>query len=220
MIKVLIVDDHELVRSGIKSLLMHAKGITVVAEAQCGEEAIELARREPIDVVLMDMIMPGIGGIETTRQVMHFAPTIKVIALTARSSDPFPLRMLQAGAVGYLTKGCSNEELIQAIRTVYAGQRYLKSEIAQHLAFRQFDTHLTTSFDSLSEREWQVMLMVTKGESIRTIAEKLHLSDKTINTYRYRLYEKLNVKNDVELTHLAMRYGLFNDEEQSNGGSD
>ncbi|HQW58384.1 MAG TPA: response regulator, partial [Gammaproteobacteria bacterium] len=136
MINVLVVDDHDLVRSGIVRLLSDVAGITVVGEANTGEEAVKIAREKRPNVVLMDIRMPGIGGLEATRKIVHQNPEIKVIALTIYENEPFPTKLLQAGASGYLTKGALIDEMVLAIRTVYAGNRYLGPEIAQQMALK------------------------------------------------------------------------------------
>jgi two-component system invasion response regulator UvrY len=155
----------------------------------------------------MDIIMPGIGGIEATRRIVCSNPDSKVIALTACNEDPFPLQMLKAGATGYLTKEIDLEELTTAIRRVYMGKRYLCSEVAQHLAVRTFDEH-ESPFEQLSAREMQIMMMVINCQKVSAISVNLHLSPKTVNSYRYRIFEKLNVSSDVELALLAVRHGM------------
>ena len=208
MIDVVLVDDHQIVRAGIKRILDEAKGIKIVDEVASGEEIVQLVRKQDVDVVLMDIHMPGIGGLEATRKIVHYNPKIKVIVLTVSDDDIYPVRFLKSGAAGYLTKDCHAEELIQAIKQVYGGQRYLSPEIAQQLALKRFDNR-DSPFDLLSERELQVMLMITRGEKVPKIAEQLHLSTKTVNTYRYRIFNKLGVNSDVEMTHLALRYGVI-----------
>lgn len=213
MINVLIVDDHDLVRTGIRKILAEVSGIKVVGEAATGEDAVKLARKFNPHVVLMDVKMPGIGGFEATRKLLRMDPDLKVLVLTTVNNDLYPARLLQIGAAGYITKGSSMEEMVQAIRAVHAGQRYISSEIASQLAFRHVNDKEESPFDTLSERELQVMLMITKGTKVQDIAEKLCLSPKTVNSYRYRIFEKLAVKNDVELTLLAIRYGLIESED-------
>jgi two-component system invasion response regulator UvrY len=208
LIKVLLVDDHELVRFGIKRLLQDAQGVKVVGEASTGEEAVSLAKDLVPDVVLMDVQMPGIGGLMATRKMLQYNPDIKVLALTVYGDEPFPSRFLQVGAAGYITKGCKAEEMIRAIRLVHSGQRYLSPEIAQQLALKKFVKDEQSPLDILSERELQIMIMITSGQKVQDISEKLHLSTKTVNSYRYRIFEKLGINSDVELTLLAMRLGL------------
>jgi two-component system invasion response regulator UvrY len=208
VINVLVVDDHELVRAGISRLLMDVPGIRVVGALSSGEEAIKFVKEKHPHVVLMDVKMPGIGGLEATRKMLRTDPVVKVIALTVCEGEPFPSKLLQAGAKGYLTKGAALDEIVQAIKAVHAGKRYLGPEIAQQLAFKTLEDKEKPLFDSLSDREMQVLLMITSGQKVQEISEKLCLSPKTVNTYRYRLFDKLNVSSDVELTHLAIRHRI------------
>lgn len=208
MIKVLLVDDHELIRIGIKRLLQDVHGIKVIGEASTGEEAIRIAKELIPDVVLMDVQMPGIGGLEATRKMIRHNPDIKILALTVFDDEPYPSRLLQAGAAGYITKGCDADEMIRAIRTIHSGQRYISSEIAQQLALKRFTKAEESPLDILSERELQIMLMITSGQKVQEISDKLCLSPKTVNSYRYRIFEKLNINSDVELTLMAIRLGL------------
>ncbi len=208
-IKVLIVDDHQLIRKGIASILDEVSGIHVIAEASNGEDAIRLTRENEPDVVLMDLQMPGMGGMEASRKILRANPDVRVLALTVCESDIFPTRLLEEGAAGYITKDSTTEEMIRAIKAVAVGQRYISPGIAQKLALKRYSTDTKTTFEHLSERELQVMLMITRGKKPQEIAEILHLSPKTVNTYRYRLFEKLGVKSDVELTHLALQHGMI-----------
>lgn len=208
MINVLLVDDHELVRTGIRRLLTDVKGIKVYAEVDSGEAAIAAVRQTRPDVILMDVSMPGIGGLEATRRLTQSHPELKVIILTVHTDDPFPSQLLKAGAVGYLSKGCNVDEMIHAIRQVAAGKRYISPTIAQSLALSLLPG-AESPFERLSQRELQVMMMLMQGHKMCDISTKLCLSPKTISTYRYRLYEKLGVHNDAELTRLAMRHGML-----------
>ncbi len=209
MIKVLIVDDHELVRMGIRLLLNNAENIDVVAEAEDGGTALTAVKQHNPDVVLLDVKMPGMDGWEVTRRLKQIKPNIHIIVLTAATTDPLPTRLLQLGAMGYLTKDSAADEMLQAIEKVSSGERYLSAEIAQKIALSSLNPTETSPLDELSEREMQVMFMITKGLTINQIAEKLFLSPKTVGTYRYRMLDKLNIKNDVELMHLAMKQGIF-----------
>lgn len=213
MINVLLVDDHDLVRTGIKKILNEVSGIKVIAEARTGEEAVKRSRKFNPQVVLMDVKMPGIGGFEATRKLLRMDPDIKILVLTTCNNDLYPTRLLKIGAAGYITKGASVEEMVRAIRAVHSGQRYISPEIASRLAFRHVSDKENSLFDTLSQRELQVMLMITKGMKVQDIADKLCLSPKTVNSYRYRIFEKLHIKNDVELTLLAIRHGLVGSEE-------
>ncbi|MER2299970.1 MAG: UvrY/SirA/GacA family response regulator transcription factor [Pseudomonas sp.] len=207
MIRVLVVDDHDLVRTGITRMLADIDGLQVVGEADSGELALKLARELKPDVVLMDVKMPGIGGLEATRKLLRSHPDIKVVAVTVCEEDPFPTRLMQAGAAGYLTKGAGLDEMVQAIRMAFAGQRYISPQIAQQLALKSFQPQ-GSPFDALSEREIQIALMIVGCQKVQIISDKLCLSPKTVNTYRYRIFEKLSVTSDVELTLLAVRHGM------------
>lgn len=179
----------------------------MIAEATSGEEAVDFVRKNEVDVVIMDVDMPGIGGLEATTKISSIQPGTKVIILTVHTDDPFPSRLLNAGASGYITKNCASDEIIASVKTVFSGKKHISPDIAQSLALSMLDGD-ETPFSKLSQREMQVMMMITQGYSIQETSEKLHLSPKTVSTYRYRLYEKLKVENDVALTHLAIRYGV------------
>ncbi len=209
MIQILLVDDHDLVRAGLKRILEDVKNIKVIGEACNGEEAIQMVRLRKPDVVIMDVNMPGIGGLETTRKIMQIDANIKVIVVTVHVEEPYPTRLLEAGAAGYLTKSCAVDEIVAAIQSVAKGERYVSADIARQVALSMLPGGKRSLFEKLSQREMQVMLMVTQGQSIQDISDRLCLSPKTVSTYRYRLYEKLAVENDVELTHLAMRHGMI-----------
>jgi two-component system invasion response regulator UvrY len=209
MIKVLLVDDHELVRIGIRRLLENADGIEVVAEADSGEAAFEQVKKTNPDVILMDVSMPGIGGLEATRRLSQTNPAIPIVIVTVHSEEPFPNSLLKAGAVGYLHKGCSVDEIVTAIRQVHDGKRYLSNEIAQGMAHSILSENETSPFEKLSSREMQVLIMLVNGNRSGEIAKKLNLSPKTISTYRTRLFDKLKVHNEAEMTRLASRYGVL-----------
>ncbi len=209
MIKVLLVDDHELVRAGVKQILESSDDIRVVAEASCGEDAPAMAAEHHPDVVLMDVYMPGIGGIEATRKLIRANPSLKVIALTILDEEPFPAQLHDAGAVGYLTKGCPASEMFEAIRTVYSGGSYVDPAIGRKQLMAGISGSAASPFAQLGAREFQVTMMILGGQGNQAISDALCLSPKTISTYRKRIYEKLGVANDVELTRLAFRYGLL-----------
>lgn len=215
MIRVVLVDDHELVRTGVKSILEQAPDIEVVAEASTGEEAIRQVKESAPNVVLMDVNMPGIGGIEATRRIMRSNPGLSVIALTALDDDPFPSRLNEVGARGFLTKGCPAEEMIHAVRMVFRGQRFISPEVAQRHTLTEWKGAGENPFKGLSSRETQVLMQILEGRRNQEISDILCLSPKTISTYRQRILEKLDIRNDVELTRLAYRHGLLNDSEQT-----
>lgn len=215
MIKVLVVDDHDLVRSGIARMLGDVEGMKVVGEASNGEEALKQVRELQPDVVLMDVKMPGMGGLEATRKMLRSNADVRVIAVTACAEEPFPSRVLQAGASGYLTKGADLDEMVMAIRQVHHGRRYLSPDIAQALALKQLSLDgKSTPFDALSEREMQIAMMIVDCQKVQDISDTLCVSPKTVNTYRYRIFEKLEISSDVELTLLAVRHGLLDAQSQ------
>jgi two-component system invasion response regulator UvrY len=211
MIRVMLVDDHRLVRAGLKRVLSELPDIEVVAEAGTGEEALDLVKPHLPDVVLMDINMPGMGGLEATRRMISRMPKLKVIAVSMHLEEPYPSRMLAAGAVGYISKDSAADEVATAIRRVHSGGHYVAADVAGKLAASMIRGQTGAPFEQLSQRETQVMLMVTKGVSTQDISDRLCLSPKTVSTYRYRLFEKLGVSNDVELTRMAMRYGLLDE---------
>lgn len=210
VIKVLLVDDHELVRTGFRHILQDSSGIEVVGEAESGEDAVVKAKQLKPDLVLMDVNMPGIGGIEATRRVRRQNPATQVIAVTVLSDAPFPEQLHEAGALGYLTKGCPAEELFQAIKVVAAGRPFISNEVSQKLTLAMLTgSNPDSPFNRLSQREMQVLMMITQGQKTQFISDSLCLSPKTVSTYRHRLFEKLDVETDVELTLLAIRHGLI-----------
>ncbi len=213
MIKVLVVDDHDLVRAGITRMLRDEPGIDVVGEASSGEEAVQFARTGNVDIVLMDLRMPGIGGLEAIRKIKRLDDGIGVIAVTAVEDDLFPSRVMQAGAAAYVTKGADIQEMVKAIRVVNAGQRYISPDIAQKLALRPYQPEADKNvFERLSEREMQIAMMIVNCQKVQEISDKLCLSPKTVNSYRYRIFDKLEISSDVELTLLAVRHGMLDAE--------
>lgn len=211
-IRVMLVDDHDLIRYGLRRLLEDQSGIEVVDEASSGEQALEKIRTAKPDVVLMDINMPGIGGFEATSRMCQTHPECRVIVLTVHSEGPLPKRILEAGAVGYLTKGCPVAEMVEAIQKVHSGQRYIAPTIAQQLALSMLPGQ-DSVIDILSQRELQVLIMISRGMRTNEISDKLNLSPKTVSTYRKRLHDKLDVSNDVEMMHLAIKHGLLEEEE-------
>ncbi len=207
MIRILLVDDHELVRSGFEALLHTASDLLVVGVAQSGEEAIEFVADNSVDVVLMDINMPGIGGVEACRRILKHDPEVKIIAISVHKDGPIPQQLLKLGVLGFISKGSSVDEMILAIRRVMAGKRYLCNEVANNLALQNLPGNEESPFAKLSQREAEVVTLILQGKTIQEMADMLVLSDKTVNTYRYRLYEKLQIKNDVELTRLAVKFG-------------
>ncbi|MFC4699406.1 UvrY/SirA/GacA family response regulator transcription factor [Glaciecola siphonariae] len=209
MIKILVVDDHELVRTGISRILNDVKDFSVVAQVGCGEDAVAYCRKHTPDIVLMDVGMPGIGGLEATKKVMRVCDSTRVICLSMHKENPIPAKIMQAGAYGFLTKDAEHSEMINAIYKVASGQKYISPEIAQKIAIGALDLNQSNPFEALTERELEITLMITRGVKVTEIARSLSLSAKTVNTYRYRTFDKLGIDSDVELTHLALRHDLI-----------
>ena len=209
MVKILLVDDHELVRTGIRLILERVAGFVVVAEAKSGEDAIRYCRKDAPDIVLMDVNMQGIGGLEATKQIVRLSENTRVICLSMHAENPIPAKVMQMGASGFITKDAETEEMIRAIHKVAAGQKYVSPDIAQQIAIGKLDFNDANPFEQLSDRELEITLMLVKGQRVPGIANSLNISAKTVNTYRYRMFEKLDISTDVELTHLALRYKLI-----------
>ena len=209
MIKVLVVDDHDLVRMGISRMLADDPEIEVIGEADSGEAAIRMVKALSPDVVLLDVNMPNIGGVEATKRLRQFNEKVKILAVSSVSSQPYPSMLLKAGVNGYITKGTPLVEMIKAIKKVYQGSKYFSSDVAEQLADMLLTDNEESPFDRLSEREKQVAMMVVNCQSPQQIADQLFVSVKTVNTYRYRIFEKVGIDSDVKLTHLAMRHGLI-----------
>jgi DNA-binding NarL/FixJ family response regulator len=212
--KILVVDDHDLVRMGIVRMLADIEGYQVVGDAKSGEEAVTKARSLLPDVVLMDVKMPGMGGLEATKKLLVVNPTLKIIAVTACDDDLYPTRLMQAGAVGYVTKGAEFSEIISAIDKVMRGDLYMSNSIAQQLALKNFSGNngQESPFEKLSQRELQTAMLIANGQKVNDIANTFCVSPKTVNSYRYRIFEKLDINSDVELTLLAVKHNLLDPE--------
>lgn len=207
MIRVLLIDDHKLIRVGIRNILETSPGISVVGEAETGEEGVRLARELKPDIVLLDINLPGMNGVECLRKLRTHDEQLKVIVISMHITEPLPGKVLELGAAGYLTKGRAADEVLVAVQKISQGERYLSADVAQQLALDKLNGG--SPLEHLSERELQVLLLVTQGKSITEIAEQLSVSSKTVSTYRYRIFEKLDVGNDVELTRYAIRHGII-----------
>ena len=208
MIDVLLTDDHALVRTGIRRLLEDSGEVRIVGEPDCGEDGIKLVQQLNPDVILMDVSMPGIGGVEACRRILQRDPSQIIIVLTVHNEQTFPKRMLEIGARGYLTKECGVDEMLLAIKQVVAGKAYIAPSIAQQLALSLLPGNQNNPIDRLSRREFQVMLMISHGLTNAEISEKLCLSPKTVSTYRLRLLEKLGAQNEVYLVKIAVEQGM------------
>ena len=210
MIQILIIDDQALVRTGLRHILDQSSEITKISEASSGEAALSCCRKSRPDVILLSVNLPGLTGFEITRRLKRGHPDIKIIILALHAKPPYPTRLMDAGASGYLTRDCEAEELIHAIKVVVNGQRYIGSEAAKQLALSMLTGSANESpFEDLSAREMEVMLKITDGRRIPDIASLMCLSPKTVSTYKYRILGKLGARSEVELVRMAMRYGLL-----------
>lgn len=209
MIKVLIADDHPIVRRGTKEIIEEAPDMVVADEASNGTEVLNKTLAGGFDVVLLDISMPGRGGMDILTELKGAKPDLPVLILSMHPEKQFAIRALKTGASGYLTKASAPYELITAIRTVSQGEKYISSSLARILASLLEENTEKKPHETLSNREYQVMCMVSSGKSVKEIADELCLSVKSISTYRTRILEKLKVKNDVELTHYAIQNKLL-----------
>ena len=207
-IKVMLVDDHAVVRMGFKMLLESASEIKVIAEAENGEAGIKGYMEHKPDVVVMDITMPGIGGMEAIERILAKDSNAKILVLSAHEESVHPKRVLNAGAMGYLTKRSAAEELIKAIRTVAGGKKYIEASVAQQMAIQQLSGE-QNPVDVLSEREFEVFMSLAKGKTTNEIAETLFLSPRTVGTHLYNIKQKLNANNSAEIALIAMRSGLI-----------
>lgn len=207
-INVMLVDDHAVVRMGFKMLLEQDDNIKVIAEAESGEQGIQRYVEFKPDVVVMDITMPGIGGMEAIERILAKDSHAKILVLSAHEDSVHPKRVLNAGAVGYLTKRSAAEELIKAIRTVASGKKYVEASVAQQMAIQQLSGE-QSPVDVLSPREFEVFMALANGKTTNEIAETLFLSPRTVGTHLYNIKQKLNANNSAEIALIAMRSGLL-----------
>jgi len=207
MIRVLVVDDHPVIRQGLRQILADSAEIEVGGEAADGREALELIRSEHWDVVLLDISMPGMNGLDLVKQLRSEKATVQVLVLSIHPEDQYAIRMLRAGAAGYVTKGSPPDQLVAAIRTVAQGENYISPEVSAKVLTTLIKTDNRPPHEMLSDREFEVMRKLAAGTTVSTISKELILSVKTISTYRTRILQKMRLKSNAELT----RYALDND---------
>ena len=208
MINVVVIDDHAVVREGLKRIISENPGMAVTGEAGDGYEAMNAVKGNPCDVVLLDITMPNKNGLDVLKQIRAESPRLPILVLSMHAEDQYAIRVLRAGAAGYLTKESAPAKLIQAIRKVVRGGKYVSQTLAEKLVF-DLDTDVDkVPHESLSDREFQVLCMIASGKTVGEIAEELALSVKTISTYRVRILEKLQMKNNAEITRYAIKQGL------------
>jgi len=209
MIRVMLVDDHAVVRTGFRLLLQSLPEVTVVAEAESGEVACQRYAELTPDVVVLDLAMPGMGGLEALKRIRARHPQARVLALSAHDDPMHARRALQEGALGFLSKRSAPEALIEAVSTVANGRRYLDSALAQKLALAELEGAAKSPIERLSEREFEVFIRLASGATVQRIADDLKLSSSTVGTHLYNIKQKLDVVNQSELTLIAIRHGLI-----------
>lgn len=209
MIKILIADDHAVVRRGLKQIVSETPDIIVTGEASTGYEVLDKVRGNDYDAVILDISMPGGDGLNILKQIKKEKPKIPILLLSVHPEDQYAVRALKAGAAGYLTKDSATGELISAIRRVSCGRKYVSSQLAEKLALDLETDRGKQLHEKLSDREYQVLCMMSSGKMAKEIATDLCLSVKTISTYRSRILEKMRMKNNAELTHYAIKHGLI-----------
>lgn len=209
MLRIAIVDDHQIVRAGFRELLGEEIGIQIVFEAASGEDALACLKQHECDVMLLDLSLPGQSGIDVLRSVRQRYQDMAVLVLSGFPEERYALAMVRNGASGYLSKDCEREELLKAIRAVAHGRRYLSARTAELLAEEMLGENTALPHEALSEREMQVFLRLAEGASVSEIADSLHLSVKTVSTYRSRLLEKLELGSNAALAAYALRNGLL-----------
>ena len=207
-IKILIADDHAIVREGLKQILAESGGIVVSGDAENGNDAIKLARTIEADVLLLDISMPDKSGIEVLKQIKKETPKLAVLVLSMHREDQYAIRSLKAGASGYLNKQSAPAELVDAIRQVASGRKYISPALAQELANQIGDDRNVPPHETLSDREYQTLVMIASGKTVSDIALELSLSVKTISMYRTRLLQKMKLRHNAELTHYAIKNNL------------
>jgi two-component system invasion response regulator UvrY len=208
MIKILIADDHAIVREGLKQILSESPDLVVVAEASTGQEVLEKIGKNDLDLVVLDIAMPGRGGLDILKEIKSQRPRLSVLMLSMYPEEQYAVRVLKSGASGYLTKESAPAELVKAIRQISQGKKYISPSLAEKLAIDLEISPDRPPHETLSDREYQVMCMIASGKTLREIADGLSLSIKTISTYRSRILEKMNMKTNAELTHYAIKNRL------------
>ena len=209
MVKILIADDHAIMREGLKQILSANPDMDVAGEAQNGQEVLDQINKKNWDVILLDMSMPGLSGIDLIKRIKEKKPGVSVLVLSMHQEDQFAVRALKAGASGYLTKDIASELLVSAIRRVASGGKHISRTLAEKLAYEIDPYKESPAHELLSDREFQVFRMITEGKQINEIAQELMLSPKTVSTHKHRLMEKLNIGNNAELIQYAIAKRIF-----------
>ena len=209
MLKILIADDHAIVRQGLKQILADIPDQAIIDEAANGNQVLSKVRKNTYDVLILDISMPGLSGLDVLKQLKIERPDLNVLMLSMHPEEQYAIRALKAGAAGYLTKESAPEELVAAIKKVSMGRKYVTASLAEKLAFDLGERSERPPHEYLSDREFQVLRLIASGKTVKEIAEDMFLSIKTISTYRSRILEKMNMKTNAELTHYAIKNGLI-----------
>jgi DNA-binding NarL/FixJ family response regulator len=209
MAKIFIADDHQLIREGFKRIIDNTMGLTVVGEAENGHAVIEFINHNQCDVLVLDISMPGKTGLELLKEIRSLKPQIRILILTMHPEDRFAIRALKAGADGYLTKVSASEELVKAIQKILSGGKYVSSSLAERLAYSLNMKKSGQDHESLSDREYEVFRLIAAGKSILEIADTISISQSTVNTYRARILQKMNMRSNADIIHYAMRNNLL-----------
>lgn len=208
MIRILIADDHAIVRSGLKQIVNNAPDLSVVGEATTSQELLTMARQQPWELIVLDIHMPGRGGLETLKDLKREFPKLPVLILSMYPEDQYAVRAIKAGAAGYLSKDSAPDELLTAIRKVLSGGKYISPGVAEHLAMAFDSKSDKPPHELLSDREYQILCLIASGKTVGDIAVELNLSVKTVSTHRGRILDKMQMKSNAELTHYAIRSQL------------
>ena len=209
MTSILLVDDEQLILAAVERLFSDLPGLTVIGTAHTAEQAIQFCKQQRPDLIFMDLQMPGMGGLIALKRMLQRDPTLKIIILSTCTQEPYTIRALKVGAKGYLSKSITLQTMQQAIQTVMAGNIYIDPKIADTLALRALTTTHQSPFEKLSKRELDILIKIAQGLDLQQISTDLCITGKTINSYRYRIHEKLNLQNDVQLTLYALNHGLL-----------
>ena len=208
MINILIVDDHLIVREGIKRIINDTPDIKIVAEASSGQEAMDLIYENKYDIILLDISMPGLNGLQTLKLIKKYNNKLSVLMLSMHSEEQYAMRSMKAGASGYMTKDTASNQLVKAIRKINEGRKFISTEVAELLTTDLYHKEDKDPHENLSDREFEILKMIAKGTTTKSIADELSISPKTVSTYRSRILDKLNMQNNSDLIHYVIDYKL------------
>ena len=208
MIEILLVDDHAIVREGIRRIIDDTNGITITAEASTGQEALELIWKEKYDLVILDISMPGKNGLQTLKEIKKYDAKLPILMLSMHAEEQYAMRAIKAGASGYLTKESASDQLVSAIRKIYDGKKYISQEVAELLVTDIYYDDEKQPHEYLSDREFEIFKLIIHGNSAKIIAANLLISDKTVSTYRSRILKKMDMRSTADLVHYAIENNI------------